>query len=53
MYESGEEVIPSGVRIRPAEIGGMAALGIVDIEVAQKPLIGLISSGDEGRTTRW
>ena len=45
--QSGEEVIPSGVRIRPAEIGGMAALGILELEVAKKPLIGLISSGDE------
>lgn len=45
--QSGEEVIPSGVRIRPAEIGGMAALGRLELEVAKKPLIGLISSGDE------
>jgi len=43
----GEEVIHSGVRIRPAEIGGLAALGILDIEVAKKPIIGIISSGDE------
>jgi molybdopterin molybdotransferase len=43
----GEEVIPSGIRIRPAEIGGLAALGIVELEVAKKPLVGIISSGDE------
>ena len=43
----GEEVIHSGVRIRPAEIGGLAALGILEIEVAKKPIIGIISSGDE------
>jgi len=45
--QSGEEVIPSGERIRPQEIGGMAALGILELEVAKKPIIGMISSGDE------
>jgi molybdopterin molybdotransferase len=45
--QSGEEVIPPGVRIRPQEIGGMAALGILELEVAKKPIIGIISSGDE------
>jgi len=43
----GQEVIPSGVRIRPAEIGGLAALGIQEIVVAKKPIVGIISSGDE------
>lgn len=43
----GEEVIPSGRRIRPAEIGGLAAMGIIELEVARKPLVGLISTGDE------
>jgi len=43
----GQEVISSGVRIRPAEIGGLAALGILELEVAKRPVIGLISSGDE------
>ena len=43
----GEEVIPPGIRIRSAEIGGLAAMGIVEIEVAKKPVIGIISTGDE------
>jgi molybdopterin molybdotransferase len=43
----GDEVISSGVRIRPAEIGGLAALGIVELKVARKPIIGIISTGDE------
>jgi molybdopterin molybdotransferase len=42
-----EEVIPAGRRIRPAEIGGLAALGIVELDVAKKPVVGIISSGDE------
>jgi molybdopterin molybdotransferase len=40
-------VIPSGVRLRPAEIGGMMALGIQELRVAEKIKVGLISSGDE------
>ncbi len=43
----GEEVIKPGVRIRPAEIGGLAALGILELKVAKKPVVGFISSGDE------
>lgn len=43
----GQEVIPSGVRIRPAEIGGLAALGILELDVVKRPIVGLISSGDE------
>ena len=45
--QAGQEVIPYGVRIRPAEIGGLAALGILEIVVAKKPIVGIISSGDE------
>jgi len=43
----GDEVISPGVRIRPAEIGGLAAFGIVELKVARKPIIGIISTGDE------
>ncbi len=45
--QAGEEVIPAGVTIRPAEIGGMMALGVTEIEVARKPVVGILSSGDE------
>jgi molybdopterin molybdotransferase len=40
-------VLISGKRVRPAEIGGCMALGIVQLRVAIKPRIGIISSGDE------
>jgi len=43
----GEEIIPSGKVIRPAEIGGMMALGITEVEVVVQPKIGVISTGDE------
>jgi molybdopterin molybdotransferase len=44
---SGEEVIAPGTRLRPAEIGGLMALGITRLSVARKPRVGIISSGDE------
>jgi len=40
-------VIRKGTRIRPAEIGGLMALGITKLTVVQKVKVGLISSGDE------
>ncbi len=40
-------VIPKGTQIRPAEIGGLMALGFTSINVAKKPRVGLISTGDE------
>ena len=40
-------VIPKGTHLRPAEIGGLMALGITSIGVARKPRVGLISTGDE------
>jgi len=43
----GDQVIQAGVQIRPAEIGGLMALGITRISVARKPNVGIISSGDE------
>ena len=45
--QAGEEVIPAGVRIRPAEIGGLMALGIDRFEVTRAPTVGILSSGDE------
>lgn len=40
-------VILKGTTLRPAEIGGLMALGITSLRVARKPRIGLISTGDE------
>jgi molybdopterin molybdotransferase len=45
--KEGEEVIPGGTLLRPAEIGGLMALGITEIVVSIKPKVGIISSGDE------
>jgi molybdopterin molybdotransferase len=42
-----ESVLSVGRVLRPAEIGGLMALGITQVSVARKPIIGIISSGDE------
>jgi molybdopterin molybdotransferase len=43
----GQVILPRGSRMRPAEIGGLMALGITSMRVASKPFVGLISTGDE------
>ena len=43
----GQVVQPRGSLMRPAEIGGLMALGISRLRVSKKVRIGLISSGDE------
>ena len=43
----GQLVQAKGSLIRPAEIGGLLALGITSIHVARKIRVGLISTGDE------
>jgi molybdopterin molybdotransferase len=43
----GAEVIPSGRCLRPAEIGGLMALGFTSVKVVRRARVGLISSGDE------
>lgn len=45
--QAGELVIPQGSELRPAEIGGLAALGITRVPVSRQPRAGIISSGDE------
>jgi len=43
----GQTVLLKGTLIRPAEIGGLLALGIISVRVIKKPIVGLISTGDE------
>jgi len=43
----GQMVQAKGSLIRPAEIGGLLALGITSVCVARKVQVGLISTGDE------
>ncbi len=43
----GQLVIELGRRLRPAEIGGLMALGITWVSVVKPPKIAILSSGDE------
>lgn len=43
----GERILTAGTRLRPAEIGGLSALGFTRIDVARPPRVGILSSGDE------
>jgi molybdopterin molybdotransferase len=43
----GQVIQPKGSQLRPAEIGGLMALGITQVKVMRKIRVGLISTGDE------
>ncbi|MDX1377627.1 MAG: molybdenum cofactor synthesis domain-containing protein [Anaerolineales bacterium] len=43
----GQLVLPGGTLIRPAEIGGLMALGFTSVRVVKRIKVGLISTGDE------
>jgi len=43
----GETVLPKGTRLRPQEIGVLAALGKDQVPVYRRPVVAVISSGDE------
>ena len=45
--ELGDVVLPSAHRIRSQDVGGMLALGIIEVEVVRKPRVAIISTGDE------
>jgi molybdopterin molybdotransferase len=40
-------VFQSGIKLRPQEIGGLMALGITEVDVAIRPRVGIISTGNE------
>lgn len=44
---SGAELIPAGRALRPAEIGALAALGILRVAVRRRPLVAVLSTGNE------
>ncbi len=44
---SGTEVLPSGLRLRPQDLGALMALGITQVEVIRRPKVAMIATGDE------
>jgi molybdopterin molybdotransferase len=45
--KAGEIVVERGTQIRPQEIGGLIALGVVEVDVFAAPSVGILSTGDE------
>jgi molybdopterin molybdotransferase len=43
----GQSVLPSGQSLGAAEIGGLMALGMTELKVRRRPIVGIISTGDE------
>lgn len=44
---SGTAILPGGSRLRPQDIGLLAALGIAQVPVYSRPKVAIISTGDE------
>jgi molybdopterin molybdotransferase len=44
---AGDPAIPSGIRLRPQEMGMLATLGYSQVEVFRKPRVAVLSTGDE------
>jgi len=43
----GDIVLQAGKRIRAQEIGGLMALGKIEVSVSKQPRVGILSTGDE------
>ncbi len=43
----GEELFPSGWRLRPQDVGVLAALGVSSVSVHRRPRVAVLSTGDE------
>ena len=43
----GDPLLPAGHQLRAQDLGVLAALGITNVDVAVRPLVGVLSSGDE------
>jgi molybdopterin molybdotransferase len=46
-FASGEVVVQAGRRLSPQDIGALAAVGKSTVEVRRRPVIGVISTGNE------
>lgn len=43
----GEEIYSRGKRLKPTDIGALAALGVSEVLVSKRPIVGILSTGDE------
>lgn len=42
-----EMILPKGHRLRPQDLGGLTAVGVISVAVAKRPRVGILSTGDE------
>ncbi|MCC7439844.1 MAG: molybdopterin molybdotransferase MoeA [Armatimonadetes bacterium] len=45
--QEGAEAIPAGKRLTAADVGVLASLGVVNVPVRVKPIVGLLATGNE------
>lgn len=45
--KTGEHVLRKGTRLRPQDLGLLAAIGITEVAVSPVPVVGILSTGDE------
>ena len=45
--KAGAQVLPAGHRLRPQEIGVLAALGVAQVSIVRRPRVGVLATGDE------
>jgi molybdopterin molybdotransferase len=45
--QQGAPILPSGHRLRPQDIGGLLAVGVLNVNVSARPRVGILSCGDE------
>jgi molybdopterin molybdotransferase len=43
----GESLVPAGQVLRPQDVGALAALGVLTVDVAAKPRVAILATGDE------
>lgn len=44
---AGAQILPAGHLLRPQDLGGLLAVGITTLEVAARPRVGILATGDE------
>ncbi len=44
---AGAELLTAGIRLGPAQLGRLASCGVAELELAARPRLGLLISGDE------
>lgn len=49
----GETILPAGTTLGPAEVGMLSALGLPSAQVAQRPVVAVLSTGDEIVEAGW